>query len=97
LIEFVGFMEFYFEREKPNELEKRKNPFYHTLQMSPLRYVPSGKFREVGWSHDWLRKRMICASRRASRAASATIFWKRRDGISPEQEKVKRRPLCLSS
>src|SRR6185437_4123211 len=59
---------------------------------SPLRYSPSGKWIETGWSIDASSVRRTCISTRASAAAPAMIFRKRSGPTAPEQEKVSRWP-----
>jgi len=62
-----------------------------------LRYSPSGKWIETGWSRPGPRWARICISALASAAAPATIFWKRSGPTAPEHENVSRWPPGASS
>ncbi len=52
-------------------------PGYHTRQISPFRYAPSGNVSATGWSGPCVICPMIWASRSESTTAPKTIFWKR--------------------
>lgn len=57
-----------------------------TWTSNPLRYSPSGKLSATGWSAAPARRRTMRASRPASCAAPATIFWNNSSPMPPEHE-----------